>query len=857
MAESRTPIADLFSALGKDPSDKITLGMFSATSRWQNAQVPLAAADAYAQAMTAQGLNVYHMVNDIGRELEGNQRGEAKDVTRLNALWADLDFKDGGLDGEATARAVIDSLSGLVNSPPTAVVHTGGGLHPYWAVDPDESRIDKPEDFTLLLRRWGALVKAVAGGFGGSVDSVYDLPRVLRSPGTLNHKTGTPRPTSIEFPQGSHEVTQAEMVDAFEAYGIPAILSGNEGIGEVVAPLDTWPVADTSCVWVTSLIDQITNLGFEARHPAALAMAIKVAAHARYGCFTKDDYEQTMNLVRDKFLYSLAHGENPREPAPREFEGIAGYAIRMVSSWDAGRTSHEVNNHPHNTPAPAELGKESGSDEPATPVTEAPAAVVAAHIEAIPMTDNWNAEKFSHEHKGQFLFVPGLGWLTWQNNRYEVDERASVHVAARRFINRIPTFLPGVADAMKWAKKSSANSAIKAMLEMASHNEVMVRTVDELDRNAYELVTPTGIVNLRDGSHRTGDPLVDFNTKSTAFGPAAGTPKRWLDFLRFTFSDRGEDGAEEMIQYLQDILGAALVGEVRWQFLPMFVGKGANGKSTLLEVIIRILGSYARAMPENFLLEGNQQHLTELANLQAVRFATASETRPDGTFNESRVKMLTGGDMISARKMRQDLYQFRPSHSLFVALNHKPQVKAGGDGFWRRMRIINFGVQVPDGLRNDNLVNDIVDADGPQILQWLIEGAKRIIANGETTPSHVLKASYDYQYEEDQIANFIAENIAVDPEAAVYKENLMNAYRAWCMAEHQTALTGPQFSREMFQRLSSLRNTRDASGARMIAGIALINKSIQRTELFDGTRAEPGSSGLPGEPGYEPRLFGE
>jgi len=263
-------------------------------------------------------------------------------------------------------------------------------------------------------------------------------------------------------------------------------------------------------------------------------------------------------------------------------------------------------------------------------------------------------------------------------------------------------------------------------------------------------------------------------------------------------------------------------------------------------------------MPENFLLDtGTTNHLTELANLQGVRLAMASETRADGVFNESRVKQLTGGDKISARKMREDLFEFIPSHTLLIALNHKPMVRAGGDGFWRRMRIVDFKSRVPDNLRNDNLVNEIVEAEGSAILQWMIEGSRRIIQHGENPPGRVLQSSADYQYEEDQMANFISDNIAVDDDAAVYETDLLNVYQAWAHAENQERLTGPQFKRELFQRVSSARRTRDSKQRRMIAGIAILNKAINSTEQFNGAGPDAGGTGIAGSSGIEPRNWVE
>jgi P4 family phage/plasmid primase-like protien len=231
-------------------------------------------------------------------------------------------------------------------------------------------------------------------------------------------------------------------------------------------------------------------------------------------------------------------------------------------------------------------------------------------------------------------------------------------------------------------------------------------------------------------------------------------------------------------------------------------------------------------MPENFLLDTNsQQHSTEIANLRGVRFAVASETRPDGKFNESRIKMLTGGDTISARKMYKDFFDFRPSHTLFLALNHLPSVRSGGAGFWRRLRKIDFSYQVPPEKQRQGLSDDIVNKEGPGILSWMIEGAMRVIANGITEPSSVQIATNEYRGEEDHISKFVEEMIAESPMFTISSENLLRGYRTWCNENGETPLATTPFIRELRMRVP-MNPIRRTGGSRAYNGIAFYNEDI-------------------------------
>ena len=264
--------------------------------------------------------------------------------------------------------------------------------------------------------------------------------------------------------------------------------------------------------------------------------------------------------------------------------------------------------------------------------------------------------------------------------------------------------------------------------------------------------------------------------------------------------------------------------------LPVLVGVGANGKSTLLDVAAKVLGSYARTMPENFLLDSNStQHSTEIANLRGVRLAIASETRPDGKFNESRVKMLTGGDIISARKMYKDFFDFKPSHTMFLALNHLPSVKSGGSGFWRRLRKIDFTYQVPEALQKQGLADDIVKEEGAGVLAWMIEGAKRVLAQGLTEPSAVKLATTEYRFEEDHVAKFIEDCVQQNALASVNSSDLLHSYKEWCQAEGENPLAMTPLIRELKMRLP-VSSIRGAGGRRAYSGIFLYRLEFGRND---------------------------
>ncbi|WP_405477844.1 phage/plasmid primase, P4 family [Streptomyces canus] len=157
-----------------------------------------------------------------------------------------------------------------------------------------------------------------------------------------------------------------------------------------------------------------------------------------------------------------------------------------------------------------------------------------------------------------------------------------------------------------------------------------------------------------------------------------------------TFGDDAE--GQEMIDFLHLLLGYSITGDVGAQVLPFLHGHGKNGKSVLLDVMIQILGDYADAAPPGFLMDRGafSEHSTELTELHGRRLIVCSELKPNDKFDEARIRLLTGGDKIKARRMRQDYFSFSPTHHLWLS---PPR------GLHRRLRVL--ASHPPAALRAD------------------------------------------------------------------------------------------------------------------------------------------------------------
>lgn len=803
------PFQELLERLGREADDQVNIAYQSAKQGFKTRTTKVGMADAVVEALNDLECNVWYEINPS----IASGRSKAEDISRLSAVWIDIDFKDSGIQSVTNANELIQLLTDLIGVSPSAVVHSGNGLQPYWAIDPEEDYTQ--ELGTSLLLRWGAFVRWVAASQGGQLDSVFDLPRIFRAPGSYNHKND-PKLVTIDLPEDWRPVSYEELNEVLIAHGFASVQTSLAEYERISASAD-WNYASHDCQFVGTLLGSVRP-GVKppkSRHGWLLQQLVRLNSAHRNGCITEDSAKLVVAQLADRFTEFLALP--PKRPMNQgELHGANRWAIARVESFTDARLAEELRNHDHKDFLGGDVAGEALADAPVNyDVTdEELMQIYSESFGAYGRTDAANARRLIHYMKGEYKFVPELGWLRWDGSHFVPDKEKTIiqtAIDAAEFALRAGA----TGEQLKWAEASAMKERlVNATIIAGTDPEVLVQAVD-LDSDVNSLCTPAGVINLRTGELRPSDKRIDLNTRQTTCAMGAIPTPLWTKFLSETIEDK------DRIAYLQELLGAALFGDSRWHVLPVLVGTGANGKSTLLDVVSKILGDYAATMPENFLLEtGSSAHPTEIARLRGVRFAVASETRPDGRFNEARVKMLTGGDMLSARFMNQNFFDFKPTHTLFLAVNHLPEVKSGGDGFWRRLRKLDFRKTVPPEKRKENLAELMVTQEGPGILQWMVEGAVRITEQGMTEPESVKLATQAYRHEEDHIAKFIDEKVLLAETASVTKTAVFNAYRDWCHENGEKPVPQNNFNREIKSRLGVMESS--SVGFKMFVGMELL-----------------------------------
>lgn len=373
-------------------------------------------------------------------------------------------------------------------------------------------------------------------------------------------------------------------------------------------------------------------------------------------------------------------------------------------------------------------------------------------------------------------------------------------------------------DETEWASTEARMSSAVSMARTIERVPVYDPTM--WDAHPLRLTTPTGTVDLDTGRATPPRPSHMITKLAGARYEPEATAPEFEKFVGEVLPD------PEVRRYVQQVLGSALYGRVREHRLVVFIGTGRNGKSTLLDVVSAAFGEYATALPGQVLVERyGDAHPTELMGLRGARLATSVETKAGQRWNVPLLKMLTGGDPITARWMRADFETWIPSHQLVIASNHRPTVSPGESAYWARYREVPF-TQRFEGARADHGLKDrIIDHELPGVLNWLIAGWQDYHGHGLVEPASVTEASLDAAATSSSFAVFLREGF--DEGGDVTVRDLYDAWRGYKKDETDLAMERPNHLKDVgrlvTEELPAVTYVKKQGGGRnaMLLGIHL------------------------------------
>lgn len=442
-------------------------------------------------------------------------------------------------------------------------------------------------------------------------------------------------------------------------------------------------------------------------------------------------------------------------------------------------------------------------------------------------TDRANAQRFVNLHGWRARYCGELdtgrynpkSWFVWDGRRWERDFSDKVFRLADKVREAIDFMVAREEDEetrrqlRKLANSLERKATLQNMIETAS--KLLPITLNEFDQDPWLLNVNNGIIDLTTGERQPHEPG-QFITKlcPVDYDPEARAPL-WEAFLERIFN-----GNKNLIRFMQKAIGYALTGSTREQVVFFLYGSGRNGKSTLINTISAMLGDYAMHTPTSTLMSRNGEGVpNDIARLKGARFVSAVEAEDGKRLSEPFIKQISGGDVISARFMRGEWFDFEPQFKLFFATNHKPVIRGTDHAIWRRIRLIPFNVTITDDECDPDLPKKLLE-ELPGILNWAVEGCLLWQQEGLGLPDEVAQATESYRTEMDVLAGFIDDWCILNPLARVKKKDFYDAYCEWCELNGEKPLSQRRIGTSMIERgFTEARTDR----ARFWEGIGLAN----------------------------------
>lgn len=713
------------------------------------------------------------------------------------------------------AADLIEAIEAAIGArlPMTRAARTPrGGVHLWFKLPPGEA----------IGNRAGLLPRIDVRGTGGYVI----LPPSARADGAA-YAWQDPAATIADPP--------AQLVDlilrrgAFGRRGNGSPLEGGGTATAARANVDAGKrkyalsALDLECSKVRSAAGGVRN---QALHDAAANVAELVAAGALDHGIARASIE-------------AAAQDNPGRDDARQIEAT------IASGWQKGLAkprdlSNVAQLAPRSAPRPRAALKAANDTAADRGDAGDAAAALNRRLCELPMTDLGNAERFAARHRDRVRWVDKNEVWAAYNGRYWAIEGAESLVeqlvydtvrairdeaAAMRATGRRDKGEAGALDDLhetkkdgtevlrsdmlhSWAIKSEAHGKF-SKVKLSARPLGLTIQPDEFDRarnlinvrnGTLELeVTGTGADQYADVRLRAHNPA-DLITRMMPvdFEPAASSPL-YDAFLERVQPDDG------MRRFLHQWGGYNLTGYVSEQKLCFWHGSGANGKSTLIDTWASLMGTYATSMPiESFLDQGRKKtgsdHTADLVKLVGARLVRTSEPEKGSKLAEALIKLITGSEPVPVREpYAKHGFDLNPAFKMTISGNHRPQINGTDDGIWRRVVLVPWNVQIPDGEKDRKLLDKLRD-EASGILNRLIEGMRDWRVDGLIEPPSVTTATAQYRDDSDPLRRFLDRCTRPMMGARVQSSKLYATYEAWTKMAVETTWSQMGFTKAMLDR---------------------------------------------------------
>lgn len=265
------------------------------------------------------------------------------------------------------------------------------------------------------------------------------------------------------------------------------------------------------------------------------------------------------------------------------------------------------------------------------------------------------------------------------------------------------------------------------------------------------------------------------------------------DFLEKVLPDLQdiEEKPGEIREYCLKYMACRLCGEVMNRF-SIWTGSGGNGKSILIDLLRQAMGGYCMNLPVTILTQKRKSSnaaCPEKARTRGARLCYMQEPDENETINAGEMKELSGGDMILARNLYQEPFEFKPQFELVLMCNDKPKIEDKTNGAWRRVAVSPFNSRFVDRLEEideskhiykaDKTLSEKVKGWGVVFMGMLLRIWSEMDCLDIEVPKSIRMETQNYKNQNDYIGQWFQECTVAEPNETCPFKELCSCYQTW------------------------------------------------------------------------------
>jgi P4 family phage/plasmid primase-like protien len=285
---------------------------------------------------------------------------------------------------------------------------------------------------------------------------------------------------------------------------------------------------------------------------------------------------------------------------------------------------------------------------------------------------------------------------------------------------------------------------------------------------------------------------------------------------------------DQMVQYLQELLGYCLTGEMNERSFYILTGSGKNGKSVLSTIMQSILKKYYVACSHDCFMEtdkknGNGAATPELIPLEKTRVALFSEGKKGQTLDSARIKRITGGDPIVGRPLYKEQVSFIPFCKLLMMTNNNPIFDVDDQAMKDRIIMIPFTNRFERTIENDAYVRSLSNQHLNEMFSFIVQGSCRWYQHKQLKlPPSGFEAMKEYIGENDSVQQFFESQCTLGDELVAEFGAIGLAYQTWTRANNiSNRLNTREFGTKMKKKFKPGQKTINGTRKHVYIGISL------------------------------------